>query len=440
MQIKQPCIPAPSRSSFQSLSNHASAVRAGTRGRTLALAAALAALNACTWAPRNNQPLVHATDAFAWQGALATPDTQVSLNYIDNIIGSPVSISQATSSHTASTTDAAGTQWFGWSTTAQLPLDGRAWKNTSAHTLTAKLITVQLDSQGNLSAPAIFDFGAATDQCMRDNQNGGGVAIINACRSQSGTAALTAPCGTRDEPCCTAKCDSGLGCDGASGAITLGTCKQATGSSCIDATDCVTGLLCRNGACAAPAQSGAPCTTTTDCISGDSCIGGVCSIPCTPGQACIVASVRAGTPCATGVTQCTPTTKTCMQTVFPSTEVCDNKDNDCNGKRDDITPTSCTNAANDQPTLAGCPAGRVHGRTACSAGRSVCTFNQGGNTPDYCTIAGPQCGDGEGESGPPCIPGSTAVNGKCGHSLCSPLSCWIPADVTNSKQVCPPQG
>lgn len=222
-------------------------------------------------------------------------------------------------------------------------------------------------------------------------------------------------------------------------------CRKRRGEACTSG-DCSGTDVCLNGTCQPCRAAGSTCGQSGDCCGDNECKGGVCSIPCTPGARCMVPGQQG--PCAVGQLSCTPTTSTCVQTVQPSSEVCDGIDNDCNGVVDNITPTLCTTAS-----PSGCQANfSVNGMTACVNGAERCEARRcdpsnAADTDCYCTTAGAAAGgNGKpcGEAGnTPCIPGVTActpssvcagagTNATCQVDVTCPFQhtqCWAPKDV-----------
>jgi hypothetical protein len=97
--------------------------------------------------------------------------------------------------------------------------------------------------------------------------------------------------------------------------------------------------------------------------------GGTVGGPCCPSGKCGVGVCQAGT------LMCGPNGLTCSGAVNPTGEVCDNLDNDCNGKVDDVPGigTSC------------CPSGKC-GQGICQPG----VFNCGPNGPECTGGVGPE--------------------------------------------------
>jgi hypothetical protein len=84
------------------------------------------------------------------------------------------------------------------------------------------------------------------------------------------------------------------------------------------------------------------------------------------GQPCTVAGLNPNSPCAQGQTNCLTGQNGCTQVVFASEEICDGIDNDCNGTIDD--PASVSGITCDTGLSGVCSTGK----TQCSAGASTC--------------------------------------------------------------------
>ena len=98
-------------------------------------------------------------------------------------------------------------------------------------------------------------------------------------------------------------------------------------------------------------------------------------------------------PCGTGKTACVGGTLICQTAVNPSPEVCDGKDNDCNGKADD-------GVLADAPANPGC------WNTSGSGCGTPCTFKN----VSWCPPAGAQC-SGVGSLSSPCQVGTLVCKG-----------------------------
>ncbi len=197
-----------------------------------------------------------------------------------------------------------------------------------------------------------------------------------------------------------------------------------TGEACCAAESCHAGLVCLADVCQAPpADVGKICTTGTDCVSG-TCfpVGGgksVCTSPCAddadcaPGWTCDPLQGQPRNLCG-----CTA-----------SAEVCDGKDNDCNGQVDD------TEAPIKQCTAMGTG-------YSCSHGACTCALMCGGTCVDplsdplNCGVCGRLCGDegicvagqctcpqGDMLCAAGCVPENAANCGRCGTGCATGASC-----------------
>jgi hypothetical protein len=244
-------------------------------------------------------------------------------------------------------------------------------------------------------------------------------------------------------------CDAETKCCGGA-SCSAGRCCMATGNACSGQGDCCGTDVCLGAKCTACKKAGEGCSTSAQCCSGTSCKGGVCAIDCTAGQSCQVPGKKGE--CDTGTTVCSATTKGCQETVFPKPEVCDKKDNDCDGITDNVVfnPATCTT------TRAGCQSSfHAAGTRHCENGNEVCTVGA------VCTICGTGCGTCKADPCTPgvskCTPGFTCKSAPpsgCGipgpfngnecwpidasHCQgCSGVSCWTSSDLSVSG-ACPP--
>jgi alpha-tubulin suppressor-like RCC1 family protein len=200
---------------------------------------------------------------------------------------------------------------------------------------------------------------------------------------------VVVPCGDASETCC----EAGT-CNGTSLACNLGSCVQAgagtPGMPCSNASACTDDLcLPISGTRSACTVS---CATSADCIAGWTCstIGG-------------------------------QTAKACQCTASP--EICDGKDNDCDGIVDDVLPTdlACASSIGAGYVCSGgsCTCGQVCG-VACADTR---------NDPSNCGGCGNACATGVNCLLSSCG-GKTAVAlGVGSASACAVLStggvaCW----------------
>ena len=128
----------------------------------------------------------------------------------------------------------------------------------------------------------------------------------------------------------------------------------------------------------------------------------------------------------------------CLGQVLPASEICDNKDNDCNGKADDAVSRSCyTGAASTK------------GVGACKAGTQSCAAGAWGACNGEVTPATEKCdnkdNDCDGSTDEmvtqPCYTGATATKGvgscQAGQQACS-AGTWgtCTGEVTPSAELC----
>jgi hypothetical protein len=198
------------------------------------------------------------------------------------------------------------------------------------------------------------------------------------------------------------------------------TCGHA-GEACCEQDACDAKLRCIGGSCAVPPSDiGLSCTTDAECFEG-ACVrmasaeGGehkICSRPCTTVDECVK-----GWQC----TRLEPGRAAC--TCAQSTEVCDGKDNDCNGVVDDGTADALCSSAGA-------------GQQACHAGRCACV-TECGDPVDGATRCVDARSDVEncGGCGKHCTGAEICGNGKCicpSGTLCD----GVCADTQNDNRNC----
>ncbi len=191
-----------------------------------------------------------------------------------------------------------------------------------------------------------------------------------------------------------------------------GTVDNITGKPCgTDTGECQKGVTACDATGKAICSGGVGPTAETCNGKDDDCDGAVDNNPTDPtlGQPC---GTNTGE-CSQGTYQCVAGQITCVGGVGPQPEICDGKDNDCDGTADNnITATACGSDVGE------CKAGT----TACVAGALVCQGAIGpsaeicdgkdndcnGIKDDNPTDAGTACGKSDGT----CVPGKhQCVNG-----------------------------
>lgn len=210
-------------------------------------------------------------------------------------------------------------------------------------------------------------------------------------------------------------------------------CCRRTSQPCSASDDCCGSDVCLSGRCLACRKLSQTCSEDADCCDGQ-CRSGICQVPCEEGTSCQV-SGKQGL-CSEGVTRCTPTAVVCEQVQFPTSELCDQQDNDCNGEVDDIPPTPCTGSPR------GCQSGfQSPGFLRCDHGEEVCDMTRCAGRAgacDYCAICtdGPPCGSCK-SCKDDCPPNKICriVNADYAPSECFPNprctnlktpTCWLP--------------
>jgi len=201
-------------------------------------------------------------------------------------------------------------------------------------------------------------------------------------------------------------------------------------------------------------DTGGACSQNAHCCSGFTCQSGICAKPpCVSGAKCKLPNLQGA--CSVGTLTCGTSGPVCTQVSFPSSEICDGLDNDCNGLTDEKYPEKGTTCSVTQAS--DCPGSEVPGKQACLAGKLKCqaTHCDTSNpkaTDCYCTIAGDAIGGQGAPCGVPaatrCIPGvdKCAPNSVCAGSSgneecrlvtgCSAPSCWKPSDLNLTAGTC----
>lgn len=179
-------------------------------------------------------------------------------------------------------------------------------------------------------------------------------------------------------------------------------------------------------------RRGERCCADGSCDPDNDCRAGICSIPCREGESC-TASDQEGE-CRHGTQSCGASSTICVPG-RRSDEVCDNKDNDCDGEPDDIRSAPCSADAGS------CLDGfTVRGTTSCEGGQEVCVA-----TERWCPDAGSRdCGNPAYTpctTQSSCMPGTVCVdyeyssskvcmrNDECDRPI-PPLgeACWMPSE------------
>jgi hypothetical protein len=237
--------------------------------------------------------------------------------------------------------------------------------------------------------------------------------------------------------------DRTLRCCDSEAACTNGTCCRPRGRACTSNTQCCGTDRCTGGACSACTPTGGTASSADACCPGLSLSGGRCVAPCsTPaGQSCSISGARGV--CAQGRSEgCNERGEViCRATTSPSSETCDNRDNDCDGSTDEDLRQACR----VQP--AGCTQ-EVAGTQQCSGGRwGTCT-----PTETLCAICGsPGCGACYGQSCDPNDARSCGPNLYCQvlggrpfcertpisvRTSCPPTGCYKPSDLSYDRTTC----
>ena len=256
--------------------------------------------------------------------------------------------------------------------------------------------------------------------------------VASACsRSNESGANTTAPGASSD-----------AGPDATTADVSAGPCG-ASGESCCAGGTCTTaGLVCSGGTCMAPAagNTGQPCTKNAQCPTGicqpvgepmgggPGWTGDVCTTQCTSTADCVAGWSCGPEPGQSGnVCQCTY-----------SPEVCDGKDNDCNGIVDDEPKV-------DEECQSSLGSGAVCKDGACSCGGgttmcgSSCVATQ--TDKDNCGACGKACPSAQSCVGGTCVcpasaPSFCADTGTCVNTQSDPDNCGSCSHACNAGATC----
>lgn len=237
-----------------------------------------------------------------------------------------------------------------------------------------------------------------------------------------------------DSPCC-----DGTACLG-------GRCCRPTGDNCAAKADCCGTDVCITGKCreCGKRDIGA-CHSNDECCPGLECASGTCRKRCVaPSGICDVPGQTGE--CRNGSWAC-PTAfgdPVCKQIHTPSPEVCDGKDNDCNGATDDIKEEGCMSTPSiAEGAAVGCPSwfkspgtwkcgGAPDFKRYCDTGGNFC-YKCGDTLPSggYCGRCPDDVCTGK-VSGNECAPRHTCLEGTpcirradCSGTTSLP-KCWSP--------------
>ena len=204
---------------------------------------------------------------------------------------------------------------------------------------------------------------------------------------------------------------------------------------------CAASLVCDTATLTCLGNVNATCTVDTQCAQtlGFKCVSGVCKTPpppCVAGGVCTIAGQLGE--CAKGTFQCPGGSRVCVaKTPTPTAEICDGKDNDCDGKVDNdiaVVGMACTTATdpNCQPGFS------VPGLNKCTNGKLSCSpnlCNLDNASAAGCYCAGP--GDAAGGHGLPC---GMAAATPCtsGLDLCVPDSACVSSSPDPRQSTCQP--
>jgi hypothetical protein len=269
---------------------------------------------------------------------------------------------------------------------------------------------------------------------------------------------------------CGNKCPRGQTCtDGVCSGSPCQTGQTLCGDKCKDlqsdkyncgacGNKCKKGETCTAGVCSGPSCPAGQTLCSDKCknLQSDKYNCGACGNKCKKGETCTAGVCSGADLCVNGQTQsCTYTgptgtenvgvckagTKTCSAgswgtctgEVLPTTEVCDNVDNDCDGTVDNGNPGG--NVACNTGLQGACAAGT----TACTAGTLVCNQNQQ-SSPEVCDGLDNDCNgqvdDGLG-TGQACSPGQICIGGACVSCPTGQIACTNACvDTTSDSSNC----
>ena len=277
---------------------------------------------------------------------------------------------------------------------------------------------------------------------------------------------------TKPGQCCTSKCLNGVCSCNAQNPCPTPT-KQCQTITCNTRSQCVT----KNNPADTVCNDGLRCTIDDKCDGAGKCVGtpkhGRCpsNNPCRPGRCrpnsqnkdangCVFEPISGGE-ITCGIGECERTVQQCLsgqeQTCVPgqpSAEVCDGKDNDCDGVVDNgfdlqTDDANCGSCGNDCTPAGKCCAGDCCegccGNSECKPGTGNQFCGAGGEVCEDCTPDGACCGgaccdgccsNGEckpgsgnqfcgtgGEICEDCTPGGTCCGGVCCDGCCSNGEC-----------------
>ncbi len=199
------------------------------------------------------------------------------------------------------------------------------------------------------------------------------------------------------------------------------------GQSC-----CPTGIPCGVGECAGGTLQcgsgsqqlqcqGATGPASEVCDAKDNDCNGTVDDVAGAGQTCCTSGKCGTGVCSSGTRRCTGGSLTCVNETLPGTEVCDTLDNDCNGAADDVSGvgTSCCRFQNSSGTnLCGtgiCTGGTLQCTSSSSA--PVCTGGTGPAT-EICDGLDNNCNGTVDDLPSGTAGGACCPSGRCGTGIC----------------------